>query len=104
MSDRLVSDLLLLAGGLVLGAAVIVSVATWASALRIASLVAWAAALRCRFLFEPRDLWVGIFVQEHKRRVYVLPVPMFGLIVMWGHASDCPTSASGCWCGWDRDP
>ena len=85
------NDLLLITsvGGLMLGTAV------------ISCLVPYVVILRCRFLFEPRDLWVGIFVQDHKRRVYVLPVPMFGLIVMWGHASDCPTSASGCWCGWD---
>jgi len=58
--------------------------------------------LRTRLIFEPRDVWVGVFVQPHRRRAYVLPIPMLGLVVMWGHSSACPTLASGCWCGWDR--
>ena len=37
--------------------------------------------MRIRPLFEPRDLWVGLYFDTRRRRVYVLPVPCFGLVI-----------------------
>lgn len=30
---------------------------------------------RCALLFEPRDLWIGVFVDTERRRLYVALVP-----------------------------
>lgn len=32
-------------------------------------------------LFAWYDLWVGVFVDTAKRRVYIFPVPMLGVVV-----------------------
>lgn len=32
-----------------------------------------------RFMFEWRDLWVGLFLDTAKRRIYILPIPIFGV-------------------------
>jgi hypothetical protein len=36
-----------------------------------------------RFIFAWYDLWVGAFVDTAKRRVYVFPIPMCGIIISW---------------------
>jgi hypothetical protein len=33
------------------------------------------------FIFEPCDLWVGVYIDRVKRRVYILPVPCFGIVI-----------------------
>lgn len=42
-----------------------------------------------RLMFNWRDLWVGVFLDHKKHRIYVLPVPMFGIVIQlaW-HESD----------------
>lgn len=35
-------------------------------------------------MFAWYDIWVGVFVDRPKRRVYVFPVPCFGFVVAWG--------------------
>lgn len=30
------------------------------------------------------DFWVGVFVDWKKKRVYIFPVPMVGVVVSWG--------------------
>lgn len=37
--------------------------------------------VRIRPLFAWYDLWVGLFVDTHKKRLYILPVPCLGLVV-----------------------
>lgn len=37
--------------------------------------------MRVRPVFAWYDIWVGVFVDTNKRRVYVFPVPMLGLVV-----------------------
>ena len=39
--------------------------------------------MKLRFLFDPCDLWVGIFIDHAKRRVYVLPLPCLGIVIHW---------------------
>lgn len=36
-----------------------------------------------RPVFAWYDIWVGIFIDRPKRRLYVFPVPCFGLVVSW---------------------
>lgn len=35
------------------------------------------------FLFEPRDFWVGAFIDPAKRRLYLLPLPTLGIVLQW---------------------
>lgn len=39
-------------------------------------------------IFAWYDFWVGLFVDRAKRRLYIFPVPMFGLVVEW--SQPCP--------------
>ncbi len=34
-------------------------------------------------VFDPRDLWVGAYVDTRRRRLYVLPLPTVGLVFGW---------------------
>ena len=37
--------------------------------------------LQISLLFEPRDAWVGAFVDTAKRRLYLFGIPMLGLVL-----------------------
>lgn len=37
--------------------------------------------MRIKPLFAWYDIWVGIFWDRAKRRLYVLPIPMFGVVI-----------------------
>lgn len=37
--------------------------------------------MRIKPLFAWYDLWVGIFWDRAKRRLYVLPIPMIGVVI-----------------------
>lgn len=39
--------------------------------------------LRVRPMFAWYDLWVGVFIDRAKRRVYVFPLPCLGVVVTW---------------------
>lgn len=39
---------------------------------------------KVRPIFAWYDLWVGVFVDHPKRRIYIFPLPMFGIVVSWG--------------------
>ena len=32
-------------------------------------------------VFAWYDLWIGVFIDRKNRRVYVFPVPMFGVVI-----------------------
>lgn len=40
--------------------------------------------MRVRPIFAWYDLWIGLFIDRAKRRVYVFPIPCFGLVIEWG--------------------
>lgn len=35
-------------------------------------------------LFAWYDFWVGVFFDRRNKRVYILPLPMFGIVAAWG--------------------
>lgn len=37
--------------------------------------------IEIKFLFEPCDLWVGIFYDKKKSWIYILPLPTLGIII-----------------------
>lgn len=41
----------------------------------------WIAPVWVELLWEPRDLWVGVFVRD-PYRLYILPIPTLGIRVM----------------------
>lgn len=41
--------------------------------------------LRIQFLFAWYDLWIGFFWDSKKKWLYVLPLPMCGIIVKFPH-------------------
>lgn len=36
-----------------------------------------------RIKFEPRDLWVGVFVDTDKQRLYICLLPCFPIVIGW---------------------
>lgn len=36
-----------------------------------------------RFMVAWYDLWVGVFIDRRKHRVYVFPLPCLGFVVAW---------------------
>lgn len=39
--------------------------------------------LTISLLFEPCDLWIGAFWDAKKRRLYILPLPCFGIVIQF---------------------
>ncbi len=39
---------------------------------------------RIKILFAWYDLWIGIFWDSKKKLLYILPIPMFGIIINFG--------------------
>jgi len=37
--------------------------------------------VKMRFIFAWYDMWIGLFWDSHKRRLYVLPVPCLGIVL-----------------------
>ena len=36
-----------------------------------------------RPIFAWYDFWVGAFIDRSKRRLYLFPVPMIGVVIQW---------------------
>ena len=52
---------------------------------------------RARLMFAWYDLWLGVFVDKDRRRVYVFPIPMFGVCFefrRWFWSRDTSTDAA----------
>ena len=49
--------------------------------------------MKARFIFAWYDLWVGIFFDRTKRRLYVLPVPCCGIVLDF--AKPAPPAVKG---------
>lgn len=39
--------------------------------------------MRGRVIFAWFDLWVGVFVDRPKRRVFIFPIPCDGIVIDW---------------------
>jgi hypothetical protein len=37
-----------------------------------------------RPIFAWYDLWIGVFIDRAKRRLYIFPLPCLGVVVEWG--------------------
>ena len=44
--------------------------------------------IRVRPIFAWYDFWVGAFFDRSKRRLYLFPVPCFGIVISKGEGSD----------------
>lgn len=43
--------------------------------------------MKIRPLFAWYDLWIGVFYDRAKKRLYVFPIPCLGFYVEWSHAN-----------------
>lgn len=39
-------------------------------------------------IFAWYDLWIGVFVDTKKKRLYVFPIPCCGLVIQWGETTE----------------
>lgn len=40
---------------------------------------------RVKFIFAWYDMWIGVFVDTKKKRVYILPIPTLGIVIQYGN-------------------
>ena len=43
--------------------------------------------MRVRLIFAWYDFWIGLFWDQQKRRLYIFPVPMCGVLLDFGPRS-----------------
>ena len=53
--------------------------------------------MKVRFLFAWYDLWVGAFIDRPKRRVYIFPLPMLGVVIDFGQEEETVTEQDNHW-------
>lgn len=41
-------------------------------------------AVRVKPIFAWYDFWVGVYIDRANKRIYVLPLPMLGIVIEWG--------------------
>lgn len=44
--------------------------------------------MKIKPLFAWYDIWVGVYWDREKRKLYVLPLPMIGLVFSFGGGND----------------
>ena len=54
-----------------------------------------AARWSARFIFAWYDLWVGIFWDKRKRKLYILPVPCVGVVIEFPMRQNAEVSDGG---------
>lgn len=37
--------------------------------------------MKIKFIFAWYDLWIGVFIDKAKRKIYIFPIPMFGIVI-----------------------
>lgn len=37
--------------------------------------------MRIRLIFKWYDIWIGVFIDRPKRKVYIFPIPMMGIVI-----------------------
>lgn len=37
--------------------------------------------MKIKFIFVWYDLWIGIFIDKNKRKIYILPLPCIGIVI-----------------------
>jgi hypothetical protein len=37
--------------------------------------------MKAKLIFAWYDLWIGVFIDRAKRRVYILPLPCLGIVI-----------------------
>jgi len=40
--------------------------------------------MRINFFFNWRDLWIGVYIDNKKKIIYICPIPMFGIKIYYG--------------------
>ena len=46
--------------------------------------------MRIKPLFAWYDIWIGVFIDTRKQRLYVLPIPCVGVVIDFGPAEEQP--------------
>ncbi len=44
--------------------------------------------MKVSFIFAWYDLWIGLFWDQRKRRLYILPIPCVGIVVEFKPSSE----------------
>lgn len=39
--------------------------------------------MRVKLIFAWYDLWIGVFIDKSKRKIYIFPIPMFGIVITY---------------------
>ena len=51
--------------------------------------------MKIRPIFAWYDAWIGVFIDRPGRRIFVFPVPMFGIVLDFGYSADHGESMEG---------
>ena len=43
---------------------------------------------RVSFLFAWYDFWIGVYIDRKNYKVYILPIPMFGIVLNFNYNKD----------------
>ena len=61
----------------------------------------WGAPVKIRPIFAWYDFWVGAYWDQAKRRLYVLPLPMIGLVFEFAPKPE-PVEVPKGWCDYPK--
>lgn len=55
--------------------------------------------MKIKPIFAWFDVWVGLFWDRQKRKLYVFPIPMFGFVISFPRRDICTCAGEGT-CAW----